>query len=81
LHTASTDPFPPGKEEHLCENSVLRLQLNSKLDIKLKALGMSTSLCNWILNFLTGRPPVVRVRVGKNTSAMLALNMGLPVHL
>ena len=33
---------------------------------------LNTSLCNWILDFLTGRPQVVRV--GNNTSAMLILN-------
>ncbi|CDQ59852.1 unnamed protein product [Oncorhynchus mykiss] len=29
----------------------------SKLITKLKILGLYTSLCNWILDFLTGRPP------------------------
>ena len=38
--------------------------------------GTNTSLCNWILDFLTGRPQVVRV--GNNTSAMLILNTGAP---
>ena len=28
----------------------------SKLIIKLKALGLNPALCNWVLNFLTGRP-------------------------
>jgi gmma-aminobutyric acid receptor subunit gamma/cGMP-dependent protein kinase 2 len=44
----------------------------SKLITKLRTLGLNTSLCNWILDFLTGRPQVVRV--GSNTSAMLILN-------
>ena len=35
-----------------------------------------SSLCNWILDFLMGRPQVVRV--GKNTSSMVTLNMGAP---
>ena len=43
---------------------------------KLRTLGLNTSLCNWILNFLTGRPQVVRV--GNNTSATLILNTGTP---
>ncbi|KAK6304264.1 hypothetical protein J4Q44_G00248500 [Coregonus suidteri] len=33
----------------------------SKLITKLRILGLNTSLCNWILDFLTGRPQVVRV--------------------
>jgi hypothetical protein len=28
----------------------------SKLTTKLRTLGLNTSLCNWILDFLTGRP-------------------------
>ena len=38
--------------------------------------GLNTSLCNWILDFLTGRPQMVRV--GSNTSATLILNTGAP---
>ena len=41
---------------------------------KLRILGLNTSLCNWILDFLTGLPQVVRV--GNNTSATLFLNTG-----
>ena len=48
----------------------------SKLINKLRILGLNTSLCNWILDFLTGHPQVVRV--GSNTSAMLILNTGAP---
>ena len=40
---------------------------------KLRTLGLNTSLCNWILDFLTGRPQVVWV--GNNT---LILNTGAP---
>ena len=48
----------------------------TKLITKLRTLGLNTSLCNWILDFLTGRPQVVRV--GNNTSATLILNPGAP---
>ena len=41
----------------------------SKLITKLRTLGLNTSLCNWILDFLMGRPQLVRV--GNNTSATL----------
>jgi hypothetical protein len=44
----------------------------SKLITKLRTLGLNTSLCNWILDFITGHLQVVMV--GNNTSAMLALN-------
>ena len=48
----------------------------SKLITKLRIRGLNTSLCNWILNFLTGRHQ--EVRVGSNTSATLILNTGAP---
>ena len=48
----------------------------SMLITKLRTLGLNTSLCNWILDFLTGRPQMVRV--GNNTSATLILNTGAP---
>jgi hypothetical protein len=55
-------------------SSVFNTLVPSKLITKLSSLGLNTSLFNWILDFLTGRPQVVRV--GKNTSAMLILNTG-----
>ncbi len=39
-------------------------------------LGLNTSLCNWLLDFLTGRPQAVRV--GSNTSSTITLNTGAP---
>jgi hypothetical protein len=48
----------------------------SKLITKLRTLGLNTSLCDWILDFLMSCPPVIRV--GNNTSATLILNMGAP---
>jgi hypothetical protein len=48
----------------------------TKLITKLRTLGLNTSLCNWILDFLKGRPQVVRV--GNNTSDTLIRNMGAP---
>jgi hypothetical protein len=46
----------------------------SKLITKLGAMGLNTSLCNWILDFLTGQIQVLRV--GKITVPTLTLNMG-----
>ena len=45
----------------------------SKLVIK---LGLDPVLCNWVLDFLTGRPQVVIV--GNNISTPLILNTGAP---
>jgi hypothetical protein len=46
----------------------------TKLITKLRILGLNTSLCNWILDFQTGRPQVARV--GSNTYTTLILNNG-----
>ncbi|KAK1788378.1 hypothetical protein P4O66_015986 [Electrophorus voltai] len=43
---------------------------------KLILLGLNTSLCNWILDFLTGRPQFVRI--GSSTSNTTTLNTGAP---
>jgi hypothetical protein len=48
----------------------------SKLIIKLEVLGLNPALCNWVLDFLTGRPQVVKV--GNNISTSLNLNTGAP---
>ena len=47
----------------------------SKLDTKLRALDLDTTLCNWALDFLTGRPQAVRI--GNNTSSILTLKVSL----
>ncbi|CAI5669565.1 unnamed protein product [Oreochromis niloticus] len=48
----------------------------SKLDRKLQDLGLSSSLCSWILNFLSDRRQVVRL--GSTTSSPITLNTGAP---
>ncbi len=45
-------------------NTIIPQQLINKLNL----LGLNNSLCNWILDFLTGRPQ--SVRVGHNTRAL-----------
>jgi hypothetical protein len=47
-------------------NSAFNTIVPSKFDSKLRALGLDTTLCNWILDFLMGRPQAVRI--GNNTS-------------
>ena len=46
----------------------------SKLIIKLEALGLNPTLCDWVLDFMTGSPQVVKV--GNNISTLLILNTG-----
>ena len=51
----------------------------SKLVINLNTRGHDPALCNWVLDFLTGRPQVVRV--GNNISTPLILNTGCVLSL
>ena len=51
-------------------SSVFNTIVHSKLITKLRSLGLNTSLCNWILNFLMGHLP------GNNTSTTLTINTG-----
>ena len=79
LHTALT---------HLdCSNTYVRMlfvdfssAFNTvqphKLVNKLSNLGLSSSLCSWILDFLSNRPQ--NVRMGEHTSSTLILNVGVP---
>uniref|UniRef100_A0A669BZP0 Reverse transcriptase domain-containing protein n=1 Tax=Oreochromis niloticus TaxID=8128 RepID=A0A669BZP0_ORENI len=79
LHTAVT---------HLdCSNTYVRMlfvDLSSafntvhphKLVNKLSNLGLSSSLCSWILDFLSNRPQ--NVRMGEHTTSTLILNVGVP---
>ncbi len=53
-------------------NTIIPQQLINKLNL----LGLNNSLCNWILDFLTGRPQPVRV--GHNTSSTTTLSTGAP---
>ena len=53
-------------------NTIIPQQLAEKLH----KLGLSTSLCNWILDFLTERPQTVRI--GDRTSGTIILNTGAP---
>jgi len=48
----------------------------AKLVLKLRSLGLNSSLCNWILDFMMGRPQVVRK--GSLTSSVLTLSTGAP---
>ncbi len=54
-------------------NTIVPIKLTSKLT----GLGLNTSLCDWIQDFLTGRPQVVKV--GQFTSNSITLNIGAPL--
>ncbi|KAI4888412.1 hypothetical protein NFI96_009397, partial [Prochilodus magdalenae] len=47
-----------------------------KLVSKLGSLGLDSSICSWVLGFLTDRPQCVRI--GNHTSSTLILNTGTP---
>ncbi len=53
-------------------NTIVPIKLTSKLT----GLGLNTSLCDWIQDFLTGRPQVVKV--GQFISNCITLNVGAP---
>jgi hypothetical protein len=57
-------------------SSVFNTIVPSKLIIKLEALGLNTTLCNWVLDILTGRPQVGKV--GNNISISLIVNIVAP---
>ncbi|GAA6071251.1 signal peptide peptidase-like 2, partial [Tachysurus ichikawai] len=49
---------------------------NRPPDWEAELLGLNTSLCNWILDFLTGRPQ--SVRIGNSISSTTTLSTGAP---
>lgn len=53
-------------------NTIIPQHLTEKLNL----LGLNTSLCNWILDFLTGRPQ--SVRIGNSISSTTTLSTGAP---
>lgn len=57
-------------------SSAFNTIIPQQLILKLVQLGLDSSLCNWLLDFLTGRPQVVRV--GGNTSGSITMNTGAP---
>ncbi|KAI2661110.1 hypothetical protein H4Q32_030147 [Labeo rohita] len=70
LHLALT--HLENKDSYLSIQYIIPQQLINKLNL----LGLNTSLCNWILDFLTGRPQ--SVRVGHKTSSTTTLSTGAP---
>uniref|UniRef100_A0A3P9IWZ8 Reverse transcriptase domain-containing protein n=1 Tax=Oryzias latipes TaxID=8090 RepID=A0A3P9IWZ8_ORYLA len=57
-------------------SSAFNTVIPSKLTTKLGDLEINTSLCNWIMDFLTNRPQ--HVRSGHTHSTTITLNTGVP---
>ncbi len=56
--------------------SAFNTKVPIELAVKLTDVGLNSSLCDWIQDFLTGRPQVVKV--GQFTSNSITLNVGDP---
>ena len=57
-------------------SSAFNTIIPSRLDGKLRDLGLNASLCDWIKNFLTDRPQTVRM--DGRTSSTLSVSVGAP---
>ena len=57
-------------------SSAFNTVIPDRLVSKLSELGVSSSICQWIKNFLTDRPQ--RVKMGSHTSSSLNLSTGSP---
>ncbi len=81
-HCPPPSPHTSGQKRLICQDAVHRLQFSiqhnhpSAAHSQIGPAGLNTSLCNWLLDFLTGRPQAVRV--GINTSSTITLNTGDP---
>ncbi|KAI3352073.1 hypothetical protein L3Q82_020885, partial [Scortum barcoo] len=80
LHTALTHLQLPNTYVRMLFvdfSSAFNTVIPDKLILKLHNLGLPSSLCHWIRDFLTNRPQVVRI--GDNTSSTLVLSTGKQV--
>ncbi|KAI4889320.1 hypothetical protein NFI96_006060 [Prochilodus magdalenae] len=81
LHTALTHLEQPNTYVRMLFvdfSSAFNTIIPHKLVSKLGSLGLDSSICSWVLGFLTDRPQCVRI--GNHTSSTLILNTGtLPV--
>uniref|UniRef100_A0AAR2JVL9 Reverse transcriptase domain-containing protein n=1 Tax=Pygocentrus nattereri TaxID=42514 RepID=A0AAR2JVL9_PYGNA len=57
-------------------SSAFNMVIPTRLVTKLSDLGISTPMCNWVLEFLTDRPQ--SVRLGSHMSTTITLNTGVP---
>ncbi len=71
-HTANHENTPHIMRIHSTFNTIVPI----KLAVKLSDLGLNSSPCDWIQDFLTARPQVVKM--GQFTSNSITLNIGAP---
>ena len=57
-------------------SSAFNTIIPGRLFTKLTNLGLSSSICQWIIDFLTNRPQTVRI--GQHISSQLTLSTGSP---
>ncbi|KAI4875608.1 hypothetical protein NFI96_000890, partial [Prochilodus magdalenae] len=79
LHTALTHLEQPNTYVRMLFvdfSSAFNTIIPHKLVSKLGSLGLDSSICSWVLGFLTDRPQCVRI--GNHTSSTLILNTGTP---
>ena len=77
LHSALEDLDTPNTYAQMLfldYSSAFNTVLPTKLLAKLAGLGLPSSTCSWILNFLTERP----LRVGNRVSTALTISTGTP---
>ncbi len=60
----------------LTEQATETVTITIKLTVKLTGLGLNSSLCDWIKDFITCRPQVMKM--GQFTSNSITLNIGAP---
>ncbi|KAK3557526.1 hypothetical protein QTP70_028491, partial [Hemibagrus guttatus] len=80
----SLDPiqfaYPPNRSTEDAITTTLHLALthldNKNTYLQMSLMGLNTSLCNWILDFLTGRPQ--SVRIGNSISSTTTLSTRAP---
>ncbi|KAK3541039.1 hypothetical protein QTP86_012352 [Hemibagrus guttatus] len=75
VHTVLQYLLQPSTSSSSAFNTIIPQHLTEKMSL----LGINTSLCNWILDFLTGRPQ--SVRIWNSTSSATTLNTGAPQEL
>ncbi|KAL2088686.1 hypothetical protein ACEWY4_015585 [Coilia grayii] len=80
-HSTGNHPVTNGNPYHHWihdnqHNSAFNTIIPQQLITKLGELGLNTTLCNWVLDFLVGRPQAVRI--GSKTSSTTILNTGAP---
>ncbi|KAK1804908.1 hypothetical protein P4O66_019284, partial [Electrophorus voltai] len=76
LHLALIHLDKKGNYIRMLFSSALNTIVSQHLIGKLSLLGLNTSLCNWILDFLAGRPQ--SVQIGSSTSNTTTLSTGAP---